>query len=147
MKKLQNNFTTMEQSKRLLELGVPEDSADLQIPYIEYYNLSPSDGEKIVQCYEYLAPIFWDETEHGLLPKDKVLWEREFAGEKYDGHTTEYIPCWSVGRLMEICKICYPKKYYKQIFEELKYSKNYCVAIISHIIANLQVIDFSKLDD
>jgi hypothetical protein len=29
MKKLQNNFTTPEQSKRLLELGVPADSADL----------------------------------------------------------------------------------------------------------------------
>lgn len=28
MKKLQNNFTTTEQSKRLLKLGVPADSAD-----------------------------------------------------------------------------------------------------------------------
>lgn len=28
MKTLQNNFTTPEQSKRLLELGVPADSAD-----------------------------------------------------------------------------------------------------------------------
>jgi hypothetical protein len=28
MRKLQNNFTTPEQSKRLLELGVPVDSAD-----------------------------------------------------------------------------------------------------------------------
>ena len=147
MKNLQNNFTTPEQSKRLLELGVPEDSADLQIPYIEYYDLSPSDNEKIVQYYEYLAPIFWNETEHGLLPKDKVMWEREFAGEKYDGHTTEYIPCWSVGRLIEICKICEPKNEYEQLCEELQYSQNYCVVIISHIIANLRVIDFSKLEE
>ena len=146
MKNLQNNFTTPEQSKRLLEFGVPADSADLQIPYIEYYDLSPSDNEKIIQCYEYLAPIFWDETEHGLLLKDKVVWEREFDGEKYDGHTTEYIPCWSVCRLMEICKICEPKKDYEQLFEELKYSKNYCVVTISHIIANLPIIDFSKLE-
>ena len=29
MKKLQRNFTTPEQSKRLLELGVPADSADM----------------------------------------------------------------------------------------------------------------------
>lgn len=147
MKNLQNNFTTPEQSKRLLEFGFPTDSSDLQIPYIEYYDLSPSDNEKIVQCYEYLAPIFWDETEHGLLPKDKVMWEREFAGEKYDGHTTEYIPCWSVGRLIEICKICEPKKDYEQLCEELQYSQNYCVVIISHIIANLPIIDFSKLED
>lgn len=31
MKQLQNNFTTPEQSKRLLELGLPADSADLGI--------------------------------------------------------------------------------------------------------------------
>ena len=37
--KLQNNFTTPEQSKRLLELGVPADSADC---YIYTY-----DGVKI----------------------------------------------------------------------------------------------------
>ena len=36
MKPLQNNFTTPEQSKRLLELGVPADSADESyIKYIE----------------------------------------------------------------------------------------------------------------
>ena len=29
MKTLQNNFTTPEQSKKLLELGVPIDSADM----------------------------------------------------------------------------------------------------------------------
>ena len=29
MKTLQNNFTTPEQSKRMLELGVPADSADM----------------------------------------------------------------------------------------------------------------------
>ena len=34
MKTLQNNFTTPEQSKRLLELGVPADSADI------YYHLA-----------------------------------------------------------------------------------------------------------
>ena len=31
MKQLQNNYTTPEQSKRLLELGLPADSADLGI--------------------------------------------------------------------------------------------------------------------
>ena len=34
MKKLQNNFTTIEQSKRLLEIGIPADSADM------YYHLA-----------------------------------------------------------------------------------------------------------
>lgn len=147
IKKLQNNFTTPDQSKRLIELGVPVNSADLQIPYIEYYDLSLSDNEKIIQYYKYLAPIFWDETEHCLLLKDKFVWEREFAVEKYDGRTTEFIPCWSVGRLMEMCEICEPKKDYEQLCEELKYCQNYCVLIISHIIANLPIINFSKLEE
>ena len=38
MKILQNNFTTPEQSKRLLELGVPADSADL---YYQDYGSIP----------------------------------------------------------------------------------------------------------
>jgi hypothetical protein len=38
MKQLQNNFTTPEQSKRLLELGLPADSADFHyIGGIENY--------------------------------------------------------------------------------------------------------------
>lgn len=37
MKKLQNNFTTPEQSKRLLELGVPADSADCYYSAIDHY--------------------------------------------------------------------------------------------------------------
>ena len=46
MKTLQNNFTTPEQSKRLLELGVPEDSADL------YY-----------QDYGSIPMVVWTETQ------------------------------------------------------------------------------------
>ena len=40
MKKLQCNFTTPEQSKRLLELGVPADSADC---------FHPTNLQKILQ--------------------------------------------------------------------------------------------------
>lgn len=49
MKTLQNNFTTPEQSKRLLELGVPADSADLyyqdygSIPMIVWTLTQPRD--------------------------------------------------------------------------------------------------------
>lgn len=143
IKRLQNNFTTPEQSKRLLELGVPADSADLQIPYIEYYDLSPSDNEKIIQYYEYLAPIFWDETEHGLLPKDKVVWEREFAGEKYDGHTTEFIPCWSVGRLREIFCICSSINGTR----EYPFCNSQIAWWITEFECKKEFIDFSKLEE
>ena len=120
MKNLQNNFTTPEQSKRLLELGVPADSADC------YLLRTHTKGDT------FIVDVLHDEL---YSKKDKFT------------DLLEYIPCWSVGRLMEICEICEPKKEYEQLCEELQYSQNYCVAIISHIIENLQIIDFYKLDD
>lgn len=81
IKKLQNNFTTPEQSKRLLELGVPADSADM----------------------------LWDGT-YDLVNG----WEFEDYPTFSDKHYSYYqglyreegainiLPCWSVGRLMEI---------------------------------------------
>ena len=118
MTNLQNNFTTPSQSKRLLELGVPWDSADF------YYDKDEVEIDEITNPY--------------ILP-----FNRKFSNY----NDMFYLPCWSVGRLMEICKICEPKKYYEQLCEELQYSQNYCVVIISHIIANLPIIDFSKLED
>ncbi len=76
MKTLQNNYTTPEQSKRLLELGVPKDSAD---------------------CF-YLR-------EHPdrlcILNDGKTL--SELRLQLYMAHA---MPCWSVGRLMEIYDMC-----------------------------------------
>ena len=113
MKNLQNNFTTPEQSKRLLELGVPDWTADCVT--------SRYGGGTFFEKYRHVFRKCID--------------------------SDNYVQCWSVGRLMEICKICEPKKDYEQLCEELQYSKNYCVVIISHIIANLPIIDFSKLED
>ena len=70
MKRLQNNYTTPEQSKRLLELGVPADSAD---------------------CY-------WND----FIQKPYVLSNLYSKGTFLNPKA----PCWSVGRLNEIFKIC-----------------------------------------
>ena len=113
MKNLQNNFTTPEQSKMLLELGVKDWTADCVTSRYGGYTFFEQDHHVFRKCID----------------------------------SNNYVPCWSVGRLMEICKICEPKKYYEQLCEELQYSKNYCVVIISHIIANLPIIDFSKLEE
>ena len=113
MKNLQNNFTTYEQSKRLLELGVPDWTADCVTSRYGGYTLFAQNSYVFHRCID----------------------------------SNNYVPCWSVGRLMEICKIYEPKKYYEQLCEELQWSQNYCVVIISHIIANLPIIDFSKLED
>lgn len=77
MSKLQNNFTTPEQSKRLLELGVPADSADCL-----YDNAWLKIDEDDVPLVIYKTNKFTD----------------------YDQQ--EYTPCWSVGRLLEIYLIC-----------------------------------------
>ena len=98
-------------------MDVPEDSADF------YYDKDEVEIDEITNPY--------------ILP-----FNRKFSNY----NDMFYLPCWSVGRLMEICKICEPKKYYEQLCEELQYSQNYCVVIISHIIANLPIIDFSKLE-
>ena len=82
MKKLQNDFTTPEQSKRLLELGVPEDSANY------CYECSLIGGEK------YYARELLDDTTFSKYKR------------AYDSPCVDIIPCWSVGRLNEIFKIC-----------------------------------------
>ena len=79
IQKLQNNFTTPEQSKRLLELGVPADSAD-------YYLLrTHTKGDT------FIVEVLHDEL---YLKKDKFT------------NMLEYLPCWSVCRLIEIYNLC-----------------------------------------
>ena len=75
MKKLQNNFTTPEQSKRLLKLGVPKDSAYLM------YDISEIEH----QTYDFPTFVYgrFSRYAYGL-----------------------YVPCWSVGRLIEIFNEC-----------------------------------------
>ena len=75
MKTLQNNFTNTEQSRRLLELGLPADSADM------YYSKMSTE-------------TFWSLYTIG-------------SGATYTSISTPpcdfmFVPCWSVGRLIEI---------------------------------------------
>ena len=81
MKKLQSNFTTPEQSKRLLELGVPADSADCYI-----------SNEKIFVLHNC---TFQENFNNDLdMARSHLI------------NMPHYLPCWSVGRLIEIAKIC-----------------------------------------
>lgn len=75
MKKLQNNFTTIEQSKRLLEIGIPADSADM------YYHLAN---------HQYYVREEFSIKQHDF----------------FEFYKNIFYPCWSVGRLIEIIKIC-----------------------------------------
>ena len=89
MKTLQNNFTTPEQSKRLLELGVSADSADCFYScYIKTY--SHSEYTEII----WIRPRF-------ITDDNNPNWNARLM----DG-TQTYLPCWTVGRLIEICLKC-----------------------------------------
>ena len=82
MKQLQNNFTTPEQSKWLLELGVPADSAD---------------------CY-----FFIDGNKYDGVPRPFFLFPKtyEYIQDINSSYGDKILPCWSVGRLIEIYHIC-----------------------------------------
>ena len=78
IKKLQNNFTTPDQSKRLLELGVPADSADMH-----YHQ----------ECVR---------MQYG---KEEFEYFLRYGKPDTNKYSTD-IPCWSIGRLREIFCIC-----------------------------------------
>lgn len=61
MKTLQNNFTTPEQSKRLLELGVPADSADCYYTSYGAITAIPNGGydDKRIFLQEIGCTLCW----------------------------------------------------------------------------------------
>ena len=124
MKKLQKNFTTPAQSKRLLELGVPSDSADC------YYDKDEVEIDEIIQPY--------------ILP-----FNRKFSNY----NDMFYLPCWSVGRLIEIyltCALeCHP---YDDFYTEtpslhlIAFDKDRLIDEIIEIMFD-DTMDFAKLDE
>lgn len=119
MKKLQNNFTSPEQSKRLLELGVPADSAD---------------------CYRK----FHDECGFSRVCE---RWYDHELHKNFFTHIRDVVPCWSVGRLINILFICCDECY-------MRVDKHYAlISLADYAMATFELcvknrtIDFSKLED
>ena len=121
MKTLQNNFTTTEQSKRLLELGVPTDSAD---------------------CMNFgNADIF------------QIPFQRPFSEHLelhvQDGLKKMYTPCWSVGRLIDISRICTTlpeEEYMFPFWYDTQDNVEWAILVIESGVRTGNM-DFSKLDD
>ena len=86
--KRQNNFTDVEQSKRLLEIGVPADSADC---YLTRFGIDEDWEVKVLNYVKYS--------------------ELAISNQKY------CLPCLSVGRLMEIFEICSGQVWQNEIIE------------------------------
>lgn len=126
MKKLQNNFTTPEQSKRLLELGLPANSAD---------------------CY-----LFKDSRIYNGVRRPFSLFPNTYKYvEKFNGQFgNEISPCWSVGRLIEILMIC--NTYFApKVFQIEPNSMN--PSLIENVVDKIEelkgydMLDFSKLEE
>jgi hypothetical protein len=120
MKKLQSNFTTPKQSKQLLELGVPEWTADC------YYTQESIEGS-----------MYWF----------KILLKRECQPDpslhaRVNIHTT--LPCWSVGRLIEIYEIIGENA--GQCVSTTK-STSRIESLVQLYEENATLLDFSKLEE
>lgn len=132
MKQLQNNYTTPEQSKRLLELGVPADSADCCF----YLNTNYSDKPHIL---------------YKKLSETQADYDSPFSSIK-----AILYPCWSVGRLIEIYDTCAQSQFNSEVtWCNVEYVKNklgktyieYLVNIFAVHIKDLGDVDFSKLEE
>ena len=113
MKKLQNNFTTPEQSKQLLEIGLPADSADCFLSLDSHVYVLSVDPFSVYYA-QLVDPI---------------------------------IPCWSVGRLIEIWNIT---GYLMPGCELVFYTEtNYIEKIMNQFILAKKygLIDFTQLED
>jgi len=137
IKKLQHDFTNPEQSKRLLELGVPADSANmLWDGYIDYAQRWTLDPYPRYLEYPYSVEI-------------------ESGSDLYISHV---LPCWSVGRLIEIYEICSGKKYERKsarlvregnvsVMKELTIIEDVIGDIVNARLYIYPHMDFSKLED
>lgn len=112
-------FHNPEQSKRLLELGVPADSADM-----------------LIECY-------WCDGHNGMW-RYKIGSHEIFRDRKQIGEGVGAIrPCWSVGRLIEIFCICTDDRW------SIEYLNGMPQTIIEKTIEaiNGNNVDFSKLEE
>lgn len=135
MKQFNDNFTTPEQSKRLLEFGVPADSADCIIAMYQG-----------IQKRSILSPE---------MPTYSVFLDRvgRFAALAAIHPNEEYLPCWSVGRLIEIFDMCCVAELtstdgwwpYRRLHKNQTYIDYILFVFTTNKIRNL--LDFSKLED
>lgn len=128
MKKLQNNFTTPEQSKGLLELGVPADSADC---YYSHYIKTYAHSE--------YTEILWHRPR--FITEDNIP---NWNARLMDG-TQTYLPCWSVGRLIEIYELCTAQEFIRDVGTPLM--EDVLSAINDAVNNTIEQWDFSKLEE
>jgi hypothetical protein len=138
MKTLQNNFTTPEQSKRLLELGIPADSANMWWEKDETIRIN---GEWVhgAAWSKVPSPFNWDRENNRFYTYSEI----KETVEDFTGNET--LPCWSLGRLIEIIIICDQDRFNYNVINNTH--------MITEIIADIKCaiekgkFEFSKLEE
>ena len=126
MKRLQTNFTTPEQSKHLLDLGLPEDSADCY-----FHENRRKELDRIFHC------------------GDKTYSEQLTTAFTYE-IAPNMLPCWSVGRLIELLVICtIDEDHVRSIIADIT---NYAAPVETYVnvityLCKKKELDFSKLEE
>jgi hypothetical protein len=117
MKQLQKDTTTPEQSKRLLELGVPSDSANC---YLTRFGIDEDWEVKVLNNIKYS--------------------ELEISNQNY------CLPCWSAARLIDIYEIC-TCCLFERMNPKLSVLEDVLLQISEDVISPDECWDFSKLED
>ena len=92
--KLQHNYTTVEQSKRLIDAGLPAETADCCLERVE-----GTESDRMVTVTE---------------------WEENYDFYKEE----DMFPCWSLGRLIEMIIYLLEKIPSNPLFLKLEYTSN-----------------------
>lgn len=144
MKELQNNFTTPEQSKKLLELGVPADSADMY--YKQYSDAVVYVGE-VGDVPQGKTFYIHEPSLRHINPEGTWTWEDEervdLSGKVDELRKTD-IPCWSFGRLVEIYIIA---RGLDTAYLPIESGEDMVKYIIQLYEEKMKDLDFSKLED
>ena len=112
------NYTTPDQSRELIELGIPLWTADC---YYENYSAVNPYHDKI---------------------KLKLRLTNEECDDKFFENTPLTLPCWSIGNLISIWCICIEDDYRGREKDNARVQH-----LINNIKYNIKRLDFSKLED
>lgn len=144
MKELQNNFTTPEQSKKLLELGVPADSADM---YYKQYSEGVVYVGEVGDVPQGKTFYIHEPSLRHINPEGTWTWkdeERIDLSGKVDELRKTDIPCWSFGRLVEIYIIA---RGLDTAYLPIESDEDMVKYIIQLYEEKMKDLDFSKLED
>ena len=149
MTKFKNNFTTNEQSKKLLDLGVPADSADMY--YKQYSDAVIYVGE-VGDVPQGKTFYIHEPSLRHINPEGTWTWkdgERIDLSGKVDELRKTDIPCWSVGRLIDISRICTTlpeEEYMFPFWYDTQDNVEWSIRVIESGIRTGNM-DFSKLEE